>query len=97
MMIKCETHYQQGGTEKRDAIAVCHHCGKPLCALLTIPFRATDVTGLKKSDICGYLIRDPVFATRVEGEYVEARHCESCLVEFHSEFNQELQKLKSRL
>lgn len=94
MNYTCETHFTDKNKGKK-AIAVCHHCGKPLCQLEKLP----KVWGRKSAvkELCGYIIDDPCFFSPTGKSKVEANHCESCLLEHHVEFRSHLQRLKSNI
>ena len=60
MPLKCETH------KDRTAIAVCHHCSRPLCRIIDLShFHFWDIPGLAKTysrdRLCGYLLQDRTF------------------------------------
>lgn len=88
MNLKCEFHAE-------DVKAVCHHCGKPLCNLTTLPYYGQKGQ-ISKSQLCGYNIADDEFDDRIGGP-VNAAHCENCLLEHHQPMSQHLQRLKSNL
>lgn len=106
MTIHCETHTFTKGdsTVKKDAEAVCHHCGRPLCKLKSLHVRGRAGSVEVTQDHCGYTIPDPVFAewpdARMEdvsdkdllGLLVDgkprAAHCRECLKNNHFEYFQ---------
>jgi hypothetical protein len=91
MNAKCETHNQ-------NAVAVCHHCGRPLCKLIKLPYKPVRGVTLPKNQLCGYIIIDPAFSVPSEFPGTEAFHCGDCLMaQHHEEFGVSLERLKAGL
>jgi hypothetical protein len=91
MNVKCETH------TSKEAVAVCHHCGRPVCNLIKLSYRVVRGMSIPMDQLCGYIIDDPAFAWPSEDVGVQAIHCQSCLISQHKEFASSLERLKARL
>jgi hypothetical protein len=88
MPLMCETH------PKNKAVAVCHHCGKPLCSLVKLP--APYVTANERKSLCGYKFDDPLLSNKKLNYAVEAMHCSSCIKSFHPEFLKLMQNVEAK-
>lgn len=96
MVLKCETHMQN------KAEAVCHHCGRPLCAIIKLHERPlipkfTIPVNMTLDKLCGYQINDEPFLAEDRKKYQESNHCERCLITFHPKYSNSLIFLQKRL
>jgi len=91
MNTKCEIH------ATIDAKAVCHHCGKPLCNLIELPYKPIRGETVPKDKLCGYTIEDPAFISPDEKPNARAVHCEGCLMANHRDLGASLERLKASL
>lgn len=103
MTMLCEKHVKEGDSNtKADAIALCHHCGRPVCSLTRLYSSARASSIQVTKDHCGYEIDDNEFALwpearldilpnaeilgKHDGELPLAVHCRDCLRAYHSNY-----------
>lgn len=94
MSISCEVHTAE------KAVAVCHHCGRPLCRVYEMKGAMKLRRGandLSDTVLCGFQIEDPVFASPENQPGVLAVHCADCLLEHHPEYSNVLTRLRAAL
>lgn len=96
MTLVCPLHVDPTTKNKRPALGVCHHCGRPLCAVIDLHeplFAPAD----RQAVLCGFIIQDPEFLRQEEwySPAEQAYHCENCLTTYHRNHRIRLLRLKS--